>query len=242
MTLHLPLALIALAAVGCGGAGAEPATAPPPEPAPAASAEQPALEEWMRTHFVEGRGIRDALVRGELPSAKARLADLGRQPSPADVPAEWEPHLESLRGAAGDAAEAEALAAVAVGFARFAAQCADCHRAADAAPSFASPDLAPAEGDAPAPMERHQWAAEAMWQGLVAPAPDRYRQGAEVLAAAPLHPAELVVGDAPPLDVVQAAEQARDVAGRASRAETDDARAELYGELLATCAGCHGQL
>src|SRR5690606_11612553 len=123
-----------------------------------------------------------------------------------------------------------------------ASQCAACHEATGAEPSFDSPALPPAASDAPAPMQRHQFAAEQMWQGPVGPAPLRYRAGARGLAEAPPHPADLAVGQAPPAEVVPLSERVRDIAGRASRAEAQESRAALYGELLATCAACHGQL
>lgn len=229
-----PLLLVTLLTVGCGGAA-------PADPHPSSSP-RPDVATWMRTHYVEGRGIRDALVRGEPDEARDRLVRVTRLPSPRGAPASWEPPIEALRASASRATEAEDLPALSGALSELAARCAACHVATDAAVTFDSPNLPAASEDAPAPMQHHQWAAERMWQGLVAPDPTRYREAAAALAEAPLHSAEVVVGQAPPLEVVRIAERARDVAGRASRAETEEERAALYGELVATCAGCHGQL
>jgi cytochrome c553 len=197
--------------------------------------------EWMRSHFLEGRAIRDALVRGDLDDARSRLTRASVEAGPIDAPPSWEPQLEALRAAAGEASSAEELPDVTRAFATLATQCAECHSEHGATIEFEA--LALPEGDEPpVQMQRHQWAAERMWQGLIAPQPARYREGATVLAEAPLHPLELRAGTAPPLEVVQAAERARELAGQASRAETQADRAALYGQLLSTCAGCHRQL
>jgi cytochrome c553 len=197
--------------------------------------------EWMRSHFLEGRAVRDALVRGELDDARSRLTQLATEAGPVDAPPSWEPRLEALRVAAREASEARDLPQATRAFAVAATRCADCHAATDARIEFER--LAVPEGEAPpVQMERHQWAAERMWEGLIAPDPARFREGARVLAEAPLHPLELRAGTAPPLEVVRAAERTRSLAGQAASDEPQADRAALYGELLSTCAGCHGQL
>jgi len=193
----------------------------------------------MRSHYLSGRETRDALVRGDLEDARARFQRLSREPGPSDAPPSWEPRLEAMRQAAREAVGAQDLPEATRAFAQVAMRCAECHSALGVTAELESIPLPEGESP-PAQMVRHQWAAEQMWQGLIGPDPERYRQGAAILAEAPLHPLELQVGTSPPLAVVQAAERARELAGRASRADADEA--VLYGELLATCAACHGQL
>ncbi len=240
-------ALSVLALLGASSCG-EPSAAPARGADPARGSDNGGGEvvdevvaEWMRSHFLAGREIRDALVRGELDDARARLAVMGTEAGPPGAPASWEPRLEVLRASAREAATARGLPDVARAFGDVGSACAGCHTALEVQPEFDSEAIPPAAEDAPAAMRRHQWAAERMWQGLVGPAADRYREGALVLAEAPLHPAELVVGQAPPIEVAQLAERVRDVAGQASRAASDEERAALYGRLLATCAACHSQ-
>jgi len=209
--------------------------------APRADSPGQETAEWMRSHFLEGRAVRNALVRGELEDARTRLTQVAAEAGPVDAPPSWEPRLEAVRIAARDASQAEGLPQATRAFAALATRCADCHEATDARIEFEG--LAVPQGEEPpVQMERHQWAAERMWEGLIAPDAARYREGARVLAEAALHPLELRAGTAPPLEVVQVAERARGVAGQASRAESQADRAALYGELLGTCAGCHGQL
>jgi mono/diheme cytochrome c family protein len=59
-----------------------------------------------------------------------------------------------------------------------------------------------------------------------------------VLATAKLD-AQAAAGGAPRGDVVALAAKVRELARRATKLTDQDARAELYGELLSTCAGCH---
>jgi cytochrome c553 len=215
----------------CGG-GAPPA----PEQANGA----PDQRTWMRTHFEEGQAIRDAVVQGELDDARARLARLGAAPGPRDAPASWAAHLGALQSTAQRGGQAQGRDELAATVGSMAVVCGDCHAAVGA--QVPLPSVAPpAADDTPAQMRRHHWAAERMWEGLVAPAPDRYRDGASVLASAPMHPSELVVGASPPLEVVALAERARSLAGEATGAESPADRGRIYGQLLATCASCHGQ-
>lgn len=195
---------------------------------------------WMRTHFVEGIGIRDALVRGELEEARAGLRRLSLDPGPPEAPPSWAPRIVELRASAREAARATDLPLTARAFARLATDCAGCHEAADANIELETLE-SPEARDPPGMMQRHQWATERMWEGLVVPDADRFRDGATVLADSPLHPLELVVGSSPPVEVVRLAEQTRLIAGRAARAQLPSSRASHYGQLLSTCAACHGQ-
>lgn len=223
-------ALLCLFLNACGGGS--PAEI---EPAAAGALSQRA---WMRAHFAEGAAIRDAVVQGQHEHARAGLARLAAEPDPRDAPAAWRPHLAALRAVAQRGARTTDLEQAGAVVGSMAVVCGDCHAAVDARVPVA-PE--PEGEEVPEPMRRHHFAAQRMWEGLVVPSPAHFVDGARVLAAAPLHPLELVVGDAPPLEVVHTAERVRDLAGRASRADTAQERGQRYGELLARCAGCHTQ-
>lgn len=232
MRMRLSLVL-ALLLGSCGGSGEQAPSGGNPIGAETAA--------WMRSHYLDGRAIRDALVRGELDDGRSRLTRLANEAGPSDAPPSWEPRIDALRTAARQASTAADLPQATSAFAQLATQCAGCHSAMDATIEFEAIPLPEGE-EPPAQMQRHAWAAERMWQGLIAPDPARYREGAAVLAEGPLHPLELQVGTAPPMEVVQTAERVRGIAGQASNAESEADRARLYGELLSTCAGCHRQL
>jgi cytochrome c553 len=200
----------------------------------------PGTRAWMQAHFQEGVAVRNAVVQDNLEEARGRFQHLAAQPGPRDAPAAWSAHLTALQAAARGGARASTMDEAAAAVGSMAIVCGDCHRSVGADVTLPATEP-PGEDEPPAQMQRHIWAAERMWEGLVAPAPARYAEGASVLAQAPMHPAELRVGASPPLEVVALAERARSLAGDASRADTTLERGRLYGQLLSTCASCHGQ-
>jgi hypothetical protein len=80
-------------------------------------------------------------------------------------------------------------------------------------------------------MLAHEIATEQLWQGVVAPSDAAWMAGAEALIAAPELASDVQ-------DVGNRAAHVRDLARRA-KATASDERAELFGHLLLTCAGCH---
>ena len=87
----------------------------------------------------------------------------------------------------------------------------------------------------------HQWAAAQMWQGLIGPSDERWRAGAHALTQAPLHIVAAAVTPNSELDIDDIA-RVRLYARRAEAAGSQDARGDIFGALLATCAHCHAVL
>ncbi|MCX5748484.1 MAG: hypothetical protein NT062_39035, partial [Proteobacteria bacterium] len=122
--------------------------------------------------------------------------------------------------------------------ARLGRACSKCHEAHDGIVTFV---WEPAPEDAPAlaaQMKRHQWAAARLWDGLVGPSDTMWSEGAHVLATTRLDAAQ-AVGRTHNADVAALAQKVRAIATRATTVDDHDARAQLYGELLSTCAACH---
>ena len=90
-----------------------------------------------------------------------------------------------------------------------------------------------------ASMRRHQWAMDRLWDALVVPSDDAWNAGALALAEAPLVPEQLTPSKSPAPRVAELAQTVHDLGLKAASADRGDARAEVYGELLATCAECH---
>jgi cytochrome c553 len=194
----------------------------------------------MREHFAQGVAARDAVIADRLGEARASFARLASERDPMDTPATWTPRLAALRELARRGASAHERAETAASLGELAVACGECHEATGARLPLARLEAAE-NAPTPLPMGRHHWAAERMWEGLIAPERARFREGATVLAEAPLHPAELVAGSSPPLAVVALAERTRTLAAEASQASSSPEQARLYGELLTTCAACHAQ-
>ena len=78
-------------------------------------------------------------------------------------------------------------------------------------------------------MARHAWAADRLWEGVIAGDTDRWRRGLAVLAERPF--------GAPPSKLQAIAE-----AQLASYATELAPRAAAYGTILLECATCHSRL
>jgi cytochrome c553 len=206
-------------------------------PPPAAAARRP--DPRMADHFRDAVAIKDAVIAGELVDARApaqRLTD-DRDPHPAS----WRPFV------AANAAHANALlgtrdrhvaAAAAAGLAR---TCGDCHAALGVGPRFDPPhDIpTPSSHDPRQHMQRHQWAADRMWEALIDRSEYAWMAGAAALKVPPLGRAELTRDVELADDVLELNAKVHELGALASTTIGWDARATLYGDFLATCAGCH---
>ena len=87
-------------------------------------------------------------------------------------------------------------------------------------------------------MVRHAIGSEQMWDGLIIPSDDSWRQGTVTFTRAPLGPP--VDKDSTVDDETHARIEAlRGVAREARVAESHKKRAQLYGKLVSGCASCH---
>jgi len=198
--------------------------------------------EHQRMHVRFGAALRieQAIAHSDLDRAHAEAHGLAALDEPEALPA-WRPYFEAIR----DAARQVELAGGVIGAAQLTAtlgrRCARCHEAAAAHITF--PAEPPPTGDPKLAIQMvgHQWAAAQMWQGLIGPSDARWLAGARALTAAPLNIVAQSVTPASELDVDDVA-RIRLYANRAVTTMSQDARAEVFGTLLATCAHCHAVL
>ncbi len=218
---------------------APPASAPPTPPvvtAPAAPPLDETLKQHMWKHFTAISQLQRAIARGHLDEAKELASWIATHPEPRQEG--WEVYLDQLHGAALEVAGAKDLPTAASLSVHLVRACSRCHQARDAIVSFAW-ELAPDDGPAlQVQMKRHQWAAARLWDGLVGPSDELWNEGAAVLATAHLDTVQ-AAGGTTRGDVSALAAHVRELAVRAVKLEDTDERAQLYGELLSTCAGCH---
>lgn len=216
-----------------------PAPQPPPKAPPAPAPKVPPAETapdvkaHMRAHFAAVAELELALVRGQLEQARA-LARwlLEHEEKPAEG---WQPHLDELRAAAREVVAAADVPTAARPTGRLGRACSRCHEARAAVVSFG---WSPPPDDEPAlraQMDRHQWAAARLWEGLVGPSDEMWSQGTTVLASTRLD-AQVAPERA---DVSTLVARLREQATRAGQTSSGDARGKLFGELLSTCTSCH---
>ena len=240
--MRTPLVLAACSAFAGCGPSAPPSQAPlgPPADGTGHPLTQAVLDAHARMHarFHATYRIHAAIAASDLEGARRAAQQIVELEEPEALPV-WRPYLEQTRAAARQVVAAADPAAAATRLADLGRTCASCHEAMRIKIAFPSDPPPDADPELRATMASHHWAASRMWEGLLAPSVERWREGARVLEAAPLPiTAEI---DQPPhgLGIADDVARLRLLARRAQDAVDLEARATLYGELLGTCVSCH---
>ena len=248
-TLLVSSALVlGLSAPGCqksanGGHDYSPTT--PAEPAateatPLIGGDQLTRVLEMHDSYLTLITARDAAAHGETDVSRELLTEIATQPMPEGVSSVWAPEVLALHVAAGRGARAERAEGVAQGIASAAQSCGSCHASTGYSPMLAGQSEPPSPDSPSTLMKRHAWAAQQLWDALIIPSEDRWQQGATVLEQSKLEPQSLFDSEyvaevgAERVHGLQAATKL------VVDAEDWNARAEAYGELLHSCATCHG--
>lgn len=210
-------------------AEATPAQAPEiPEPTPS--------QGLMHGHYQRAADAREALIRGDMDSARADMQWLAAHHEDEALAENLQPLLAQMQTGAARFAEATTLTEAGQALARTLVRCGNCHRESGGGFSVALPPLP--EGDTSvAHMQRHLWAATRMWEGLVVADAEQFTAGTDALREAALH--DLARNGQPPERVSALADHVHALGREAAGAADEDARADIYGRYLATCAACH---
>ena len=168
--------------------------------------------------------LQRAVVEGRLADARAGGALLSEMPAV---------HTPAQR-----IAEADDLAAAGVALGQVGQACGRCH-ATSGVHAALDPGPAPAAGSSLASqMKRHAWGATRLWQGVSGPDDRAWAEGSATIADTPIDIAQ-AMHDKPNVEAFELAEQLHDQAQRAGSSRDLGGRANLYGEVMATCASCH---
>jgi cytochrome c553 len=182
--------------------------------------------------------IQSAVIAGSLDGARQPAEWLAGSASPAGLPDGAEAQMDAMRAAAADVAKAGDLLAAADATARLGMACGNCHVANEANVEFAMPDRPDNKEKKGPHMQRHQWAADRMWEGIVAPSDYSWSRGANILFESPLRDKDLHKDEA----ATQMARRIHQLAANATTRSKIEDRAEIYGEFLGNCAACHQTL
>ncbi len=202
----------------------------------------PQGEPTMYSHFGAADDIHAAVVDGDLGAVKEPATWLAEHDIPS-LPEGSETYLAEMQGFARQAGQATSLEDAAHAMGGIAMTCGTCHQENIAEP-VTSKTAALEEGeDVATHMSRHAWAAERLWEGLVVPSDARWVEGSQVLEEAAFKP-DAVAGtgseDPAVLKQVELLEKrCHGIGSKAGVATDPTERANLYGELLTTCAYCH---
>ncbi|HEU0029386.1 MAG TPA: hypothetical protein VFQ53_02050 [Kofleriaceae bacterium] len=179
-----------------------------------------AVRFWMHQHIDDLRTVQRWLIEGRLADAKALAFMLTR--SPADPGLDpYAADSERTRVAARALVDAPDVETALRDEVQVAETCASCHARTHAAIRTVVP---------PRPeIGLHAWAADRLWDGMIANADAPWRSGLQALVVLP--------------DDDPRADRLRDLArsGLAMRPDTLDRRAALYGKLMVACASCHAR-
>ncbi len=222
---------------GPGGSASAPA---PATTGPAAQAAQDRAGH-MDKHFTEVALIEQAVVRGDLDAVRDPARWIFEHEEVAGLAASQAPvsQVGLMRSAAKTALEASQLEAAASATGAMVTACGTCHKEVGVHPKMTTlAQPAPAAGVKPHMLE-HQWAVDMMQRGLVGPSDDLWTQGAERLKRSPLASKEFPKDPKLTAEVVALESHVQAIAQKATKTPDPGGRARAYGEILATCGGCH---
>lgn len=206
-----------------------------------AAADSGSVLDHMHDHYDAVLEIQAAVIAGSLDRVREPARWLAEHEAPANLPAGAGKFVDAMRAAAREALAAEDLATAATATTRLGLACGGCHSANNVTIEFESASR-PSDKDKPkAHMQRHQWAADRMWEGLIGPNNLAWSRGADLLFESPMHPEELG-GEAGDEAVLGMARRIHQLAANATAVRGPEKKADIYAEFLANCAACHTAL
>lgn len=228
----------ALVAAGCARTEEKPAgQAPATDATPRTAVNVSELESHMEEHFARIKEIQEAVIRGDLEAAKAPATWIADHEERSDLPSQAAPQVAAMKAAAKSVATTTDLKAAGTAAATLVGSCGTCHSATKATPDLPAPSIAEAGAGRPAHMADHQYAVDLLYRGLAAPSDEDWRKGAEALKGASLGGKDLPEVST---EAVAAEQTVHQLADRAAGAADQSARVAVYGEIIGSCASCHG--
>ncbi len=216
-----PLAL----AVGAGLALTACAGGPDPEAAGTSH---------MSAHYGQVHVIQEAVVAGNVDGTRGAARWLSTHPGQ-EFPATAGPALEAMRNEARTMLRQNDILAVARTLGRMGVSCGSCHTALGANVTFPLEEPPASSANPASQMLRHAWAMDRLWEGLSAPSDALWIAGAGALTSLP-------VDFGANAQANQLAARVHELSDAARAAPVARNRADIYGDLLETCALCHGAL
>ena len=199
-----------------------------------------AVADHMHEHLTRISTIKSAIIAGELENAYEAATWLADHETAADLRAEFEPYIILMRSHARHVIEAEDLASAAESVSEMAKTCGNCHLVNGVNLQFGY-DRRPREDleDVVTHMQRHLWATDRLWEGLIGPSDTAWNRGTDMLIDAPLLPSDVTTATDNVAEIARIARRIHALCGIGTETKTPDDRSELFGEVLGLCASCH---
>jgi len=182
-------------------------------------------------------GIQTSVVLGDVERARSAGSWLATRDEYDTFPPSTDRHRAEIRGFAAHISQSRDMDAIAERVGHLGAACGSCHQDTGGGPRFVVAPPPPGSASQAGTMILRLWAVDRMWDGLVGPSTEAWQAGTVALnqewqKAGPAHftsDGHRASGEA----------ESHRIADEAARATTQENRAAVYGELLATCNGCH---
>ncbi len=204
------------------------------------AAESDAVKHMHKQHDAM-KAIQGAIIAGVLDGTREPATWLLEAEEPAGLTAAGSDYMAAVRGAASALLEADGLESAAEAASQLGLACGSCHTASGITVEFDEVER-PSDKEKTAPhMQRHQWAADRMWEGLIGPSSVAFSRGANLLFESPVKPQELAKhggGDA----AVGMSRRVHQLAANATTVSAPTEQAEIFAEFIANCGACHSEL
>jgi cytochrome c553 len=194
----------------------------------------------MHEHLARISTIKSAVIAGKLQDVRGPANWLAEHETVPGLPGNFAPYVASMRQYARELATTEDLRSAAQAVSNMAKTCGNCHQANKVNLQFGYDQL-PREDieDVVTHMQRHQWATDRMWDGLIGPSDSAWNRGVDMLIDVPLLPSDVTTESERFSEIGDIAGRIHALASMAVEAKSLDSRSELYGEVLGLCAQCH---
>jgi len=199
----------------------------------------------MHEHLARITTIKALLIMGNLDGIREPATWLADHETVAGLPMNFEPYVGLMRQYAREVNNATDIEAAAIAVSGMARTCSNCHLVNEVVIEFGYDQLPAEWSDTVSHMQRHQWAADRLWEGLIGPSDTAWNRGTDMLIDVPLQSDDVMDGasdDVDPAGVDRIARRIHVLAGQGINARTPADRSELYGEMLGLCAECHTRL
>ncbi len=131
--------------------------------------------------------IKSSIIAGRLEGVRDPAIWIADHEITAGLPADFEPYIAQMKTHARHVIEAKDLISAAKSVSKMAKTCGACHEVNGIEMEFGY-DQTPREDveDVITHMQRHQWAADRLWDGLIGPSNSAWNRGADMLIDVPL--------------------------------------------------------
>ena len=199
----------------------------------------------MHEHLARITTIKSLIIMGNLDGVREPAIWLADHEAVSGLPEDFEPYVGLMRQYAREVNNALDLKSAAIAVSGMARTCSNCHLVNEVEIEFGYDQMPADWSDTVSHMQRHQWAADRLWDGLIAPSDTAWDRGMNMLVDVPLHPDDVTDENSADVDTAaldRIARRIHKLAGLGTIATTPTARSELYGEMLGLCADCHTRL